>query len=429
MKDSGADWVGSIPDGWDMRRGKYLFEESSKKGGSDLTLLSPTQAFGVVPQDQLEGVVRVKVDTDFTTFKTVRPDDFIISLRSFQGGFEWSHISGVCSPAYTVFHALSDEVWPAYYARLFKCNAFIEKMDNITRGIREGKNIGYVDFSNTFLPLPSMAEQRRIADYLDERCAAIDEVRRTIEDEIEALRRLRKATIHRAVTRGLDEGAPMRNSGVEWIGEIPDAWIVSRLGYECYIRARLGWRGLKADEYVDEGFAFISAFNVQNGKLVWEPLHFITEERYDESPEIKIAVGDVLLVKDGAGVGKSARVDALPMGGTAPNSSIGVLTPFERLEYRYLHYYLQSKAFDTFVSLLYNGMGVPHLTQEITRSIKLPLPPLSEQQRIADYLDERCAAIDSVIDTRTRQLERLDDYRRALIFAYVTGKKEVPSHE
>lgn len=219
----------------------------------------------------------------------------------------------------------------------------------------------------------------------------------------------------------------MQETNIEWIGAIPQSWMISRLGYECYIRARLGWRGLKADEYVDEGYAFISAFNIQENKLVWNPLNYINKERFDESPEIKIQVGDVLLVKDGAGVGKSARVDELPLGGTAPNSSIGVLTPYERLDYRYLQYYLQSSAFGTFVSLLYNGMGVPHLTQEITRSIKLPLPSMGEQRRIADYLDKRCAAIDSVIDARTRQLDRLEDYRKALIYAYVTGKKEVPA--
>lgn len=100
----------------------------------------------------------------------------------------------------------------------------------------------------------------------------------------------------------------MKDSGILGVGKVPISWEQTRLGYECYIRARLGWRGLKADEYVDEGYAFISAFNIQDGKLVWEPLNYITQERYDESPEIKLNIGDVLLVKDGAGVGKSARV-------------------------------------------------------------------------------------------------------------------------
>ncbi|MCH3943916.1 MAG: restriction endonuclease subunit S [Atopobiaceae bacterium] len=200
MRDSGIEWIGAIPRQWLLRRGKYLFTESHKKGGSDLTLLSPTQAYGVVPQSELESVVRVKEDTDFNLFKTVGPDDFIISLRSFQGGFEWSHISGVCSPAYTVFHASSDDVYSPYFARLFKCWAFIEKMNNITRGIREGKNISYGDFANILLPLPPLPEQKRIADYLDERCASIDSVIDTRTRQLERLNDYRKALIFAYVT-------------------------------------------------------------------------------------------------------------------------------------------------------------------------------------------------------------------------------------
>lgn len=413
MKDSGADWVGGIPEGWDMRRGKYLFEESSKKGGSDLTLLSPTQAFGVVPQDQLEGVVRVKVDTDFTTFKTVVPDDFIISLRSFQGGFEWSHISGVCSPAYTVFHASSTEVWPAYYARMFKCSAFIEKMDNITRGIREGKNIGYVDFSNTFLPFLPLDEQQRIADYLDERCAAIDEVRRTIEDEVEALRRLRKATIHRAVTKGLDEGVPMRDSGVEWIGEMPNGWALGRIG---------GLYKHRNTKVSDADYPPLSV--TMKGVL---PQLETAAKTNDHDNRKLVRIGDFAI---------NSRSDRRGSCGiSAYDGSVSlintVLEPRDEMSPGFYNMLFHSAEFAAEFYRWGHGIVDDLWTTrwQDMKAMKVPVPPLAEQQRIADYLDERCAAIDSVIDTRTRQLERLDDYRRALIFAYVTGKKEVPFHE
>lgn len=212
----------------------------------------------------------------------------------------------------------------------------------------------------------------------------------------------------------------MKDSGILGVGKVPISWEQTRLGYECYIRARLGWRGLKADEYVDEGYAFISAFNIQDGKLVWEPLNYITQERYDESPEIKLNIGDVLLVKDGAGVGKSARVDSLPCGGTAPNSSIGVITPYNSMSYRYVCYYIQSPVFSNFVGLLYNGMGVPHLTQEILKTIRILMPPLDEQQSICDYLDEKCAEIDSLISDIQSQIEALEEYKRSVITEAVT---------
>lgn len=212
----------------------------------------------------------------------------------------------------------------------------------------------------------------------------------------------------------------MKDSGILGVGKVPISWEQTRLGYECYIRARLGWRGLKADEYVDEGYAFISAFNIQDGKLVWEPLNYITQERYDESPEIKLIIGDVLLVKDGAGVGKSARVDSLPCGGTAPNSSIGVITPYNSMSYRYVCYYIQSPVFLNFVGLLYNGMGVPHLTQEILKTIRILMPPLDEQQSICDYLDEKCAEFDTIKSDIQSQIEVLEEYKRSVITEAVT---------
>ena len=219
----------------------------------------------------------------------------------------------------------------------------------------------------------------------------------------------------------------MKNSSISGVGIIPEEWKESRLNYECYIRARLGWRGLKAEEYVDEGYAFISAFNIQNGKLVWSPLNHITKERYDESPEIKIKVGDVLIVKDGAGVGKCARVDELPMGGTAPNSSIGVITPTGSLSYRFLCYYFQSPVFSNFVNLLYNGMGVPHLTQEVLKNIKISFPSVDEQNAISDYLDYRCEEIDALLEDIQSEINTLTAYKQAIITEAVTKglEKEV----
>ena len=149
-------------------------------------------------------------------------------------------------------------------------------------------------------------------------------------------------------------------------------------------------------------------------------LNYITQERYDESPEIKLNIGDVLLVKDGAGVGKSARVDSLPCGGTAPNSSIGVITPYNSMSYRYVCYYIQSPVFSNFVGLLYNGMGVPHLTQEILKTIRILMPPLDEQQSICDYLDEKCAEFDTIKSDIQSQIEALEEYKKSLVFRVVS---------
>lgn len=285
------------------------------------------------------------------------------------------------------------------------------------------KKIGNFQLQIPFYP----EDQNAVVKFLDAKCAEIDALTADIQSQIDTLEQYKRSVITEAVTKGLNRDVEMKDSGIDGAGVTPSHWKSTRLCYECYIRARLGWRGLKADEYVDEGYAFISAFNIQNGKLVWTPLNYITKERFDESPEIKLHSGDVLIVKDGAGVGKCARVDDLPMGGTAPNSSIAVITPSKNLDYRYVCYYLQSAVFNNFVLLLYNGMGVPHLTQEVMSKIKILVPPLKEQMVISDYLDAKCTEIDDIVETKKSQLATLDEYKESLIYEYVTGKKEVPS--
>lgn len=212
----------------------------------------------------------------------------------------------------------------------------------------------------------------------------------------------------------------MKDSGIEWIGEIPSDWDVTRIGYESWIRARLGWKGLKAEEYVDEGFAFLSAFNIVDDKLQWENLNFINQQRYDESPEIKLKKGDILLVKDGAGIGKCARIDSLPIGAATTNGSLAVISTHAKLSYRYLYFYLLSPIFQNYIYRLMNGMGVPHLSQEELRRIQIPFPPIDEQQKIADFLDEKCGEIDSIRSDIQKQIDILNDYKKSVITEAVT---------
>ena len=212
----------------------------------------------------------------------------------------------------------------------------------------------------------------------------------------------------------------MKDSGIEWIGEIPSDWDVTRIGYESWIRARLGWKGLKAEEYVDDGFAFLSAFNIVDDKLQWENLNFINQQRYDESPEIKLKKGDILLVKDGAGIGKCARIDSLPIGAATTNGSLAVISTHAKLSYRYLYFYLLSPIFQNYIYRLMNGMGVPHLSQEELRKIQIPFPPIDEQKKIADFLDEKCGEIDSIRSDVQREIEILNDYKKSVITEAVT---------
>lgn len=423
MKDSGHAWIGDVPSDWEIGRiDSFYTLRNTKVSDKDYPPLSVTMG-GIVPQ--LDTAAKTNAHDDR---KLVKKGDFAINSRSDRrGSCGISAYDGSVSLINTIL-APKGEMDPEYYNWLFHTVQFADEFYKWGHGIVDDLwTTNYQDMKKINIPVPSVPEQHMIALYLNKQCSEIDVLSADIQKEIETLEEYKKSVITEAVTKGLDKNVEMKDSGIAGCGSIPASWNVSRLNYECYIRARLGWKGLKADEYVDEGYAFISAFNIQNSQLVWTPLNYITKQRYDESPEIKIKTGDVLIVKDGAGVGKCARVDELPMGGTAPNSSIAVITPTNRNDYRFICYYLQSVVFLNFVQSLYNGMGVPHLTQEVMSKIKIPLPSLKEQRIICNYLDNVCKRIDTCIEAKIQQLTILADYKKSIIYEYVTGKKEVPA--
>ena len=205
MKDSGEEWVGAIPDSWEMRKGKYLFAQRNLRGNSvELQLLSPTQRYGVIPQslyEELSGMSAVKLNekADLMLLKTIHKGDYCISLRSFQGGFEYSEYEGVVSPAYQVFYPIV-KISDGYYKYLFKENGFIEKMNSYTMTLRDGKNIAFADFGNTYIPYPPIPEQKAIADYLDAKCAEIDEIITQKREQISTIEEYKKSLIFEYVT-------------------------------------------------------------------------------------------------------------------------------------------------------------------------------------------------------------------------------------
>ncbi len=151
----------------------------------------------------------------------------------------------------------------------------------------------------------------------------------------------------------------------------------------------------------------------------------LNQERYNESPEIKLSVGDILLVKDGAGIGKCARIDDMPYGESAPNGSLAVITPRDFLEYRYLYYFLLSNEFKENMNRILTGMGVPHLTQHFLKDVEVPIPNYSEQVRIADILDKQLEKLDALFKNINAQIEALQEFKTRLISDVVTGKIDV----
>lgn len=420
MKDSGINWIGEIPENWTLLPLGNCFKERNEKV-SDYVW----EPLSVTKQGILKQLETAAKSDAHDSRKKVCKNDFVINSRSDRK--QSCGISPYNGSVSLINIVLENRVLDTGYVKyLLKNYGFAEEFYRWGTGIvADLWSTKYERMKKIMLPIPSEIEQQKIANYLDEKIKEIDCSVEKTKETIEDYKKYKQAIITEAVTKGLNPNVVMKDSGIEWVGEIPEKWEKIKLKNKIYVRARLGWKGLKAEEYVDEGYPFLSAFNIINNKLNFNETNFINEFRYEESPEIKLTVGDILLVKDGAGIGKCAIVEDLPRPSTV-NGSIAVLTCDSTLNSKYLYYYFLSKLFQKYIDRLKDGMGVPHLFQRDIKMILIPLPSKNEQDEIANYLDEKCREIDNLITKKEILVEELEAYKKSLIYEYVTGKKKVP---
>ena len=417
MRDSGIEWIGQIPKGWELRRAKTLFTQRNSKGNGIEVLLSPTQKYGVVPQSQLEGVVQVKEDTDLQMFKTVHKGDFVISLRSFQGGFEYSLYEGVCSPAYQVFYPTSP-ICDTYYRYLFKSQSFISKMNNLTVGIREGKNIQYVDFANSQIPVPPLAEQERIAVFLNAECAEIDAVLEKTRASIEEYKKLKQAIITQAVTKGIRGDRPMKDSGIEWIGDIPAEWNKDKV-IRVFSVIGSGTTPKSSDENLFDGNTpWIQSGDI-NGENLFVTKNCVSNSAIESYSALRVYQAPYLVV---AMYGASVGNLSLSMIDACVNQACCVLKkPTINLKFAFYIF----KAVKDYLARKAVGGGQPNISQETIKQLWLTIPSADEQIEISNYLDEKCRSVDALIAKKQQYLIEIENYKKSLIYEYVTGKKEV----
>lgn len=272
---------------------------------------------------------------------------------------------------------------------------------------------------------PPVHDRQLIAQFIDKETIRIDALIKEKQRFIDLLKEKRQALISHFVTKGLDANVPMKDSGVEWLGKIPEHWSVSRLSYLATVNGRVGWKALKADEYVDEGFAFLSTPDIKGKQIDFENTNRITEERYLESPEIMLEVGDVLLAKDGSTLGITAYVEELPRAATV-NSSIAVLKTFNNQLYsEYLYWFLLGQYMQNIIQRKKEGMGVPHLFQRDINKFTILLPDFGEQKKICEKLRSSVGRLDFLLDEVRGTIDLLREHRTALISAAVTGKIDV----
>lgn len=423
MKDSRIEWIGIIPASWELYRGKYMFAQRNLRGNTiKLQLLSPTQKYGVIPQSVYEersgmNAVKLNENANLSTLKTIHKGDFCISLRSFQGGFEYSEYEGVVSPAYQVFYPVA-KVARGYYKYLFKECGFIEKINSYTMTLRDGKNIAFADFGNTYIPCPHVDEQQRIANFLDTKCAEIDALTEDIQAQIDTLEQYKRSVITETVTKGLNPDAEMKDSGIEWVGQIPMSWKVLK-GKHLFAQ-----RSLRGNSIELQLLSPTQRFGVIPQAL-YEELTGMSAVKLNEKADLSLL--KTIHKRDFCISLRSFQ------GGFEYSEYEGVVSP------AYQVFYPTVEIADGYYKYLFKEQGFIEKMNSYTMTLRdgkniafsdfgstyVPYPPLREQAEIAAYLNKKCDQIDVLIAEKQQQLATLNDYKKSLIFEYVTGKKEV----
>lgn len=429
-KDSGVEWIGEIPEGWNVSKVKH----ETSFIGSGTTPRSGCLSFyenGTIPWIQSGDLYETSEVTDTkqkitaealrssSALKVYDKDFIAMAMYGSIGNIAISRIAACVNQACCCLrpNSRNNLNYMYYFLKTSTDNFKSKAMGAVLQNISQEK-IKKQDFL-----VPPLHEQQRIADFLDTKCGILDRTIDAVSRQIEDLEKYKKALITKTVTKGIcKKGEPeraMKDSGVEWIGEVPEEWSVKPF------KALAGMKGSSeytARDIVDEGEGAIllSPSNINDNKLNLSKRTYISQKKYDKSTT-KIQRGDLLFTKT-ASVGKCVIYDSDEP--AMPNPQLVVLKNIKCLP-KFLYYSMVSDVMQAPAKMYVYGSVIPTISQLNLGRIKIPVPSPEEQQQIADYLDENCKNIDNRVQKRRQQLEWLKEYKKSLIFNYVTGKKRV----
>ena len=277
---------------------------------------------------------------------------------------------------------------------------------------------------NWNLPTPPQQEQTVIANFLDLETGKIGNLVEFAQKSLEILKETRKSLILETVTKGLNKNVEKKDSGVEWIGQIPTDWKYSKIRYTTKLNGRIGWQGLTSDEYTDEGPYLITGTDFIEGKVNFETAVHVPYKRWQEAKEIQVENGDLLITKDGT-VGKVAMIEGLDSEASL-NSGVLRIRTDNKVKTRYLYWILNSEVFWHWFNYTNGGNStILHLYQNVFEKFSFPLPNLTTQIEICEFLDNEISTLDAAINKVKKIIELAESTKKSLIYEYVTGKKRV----
>lgn len=437
MKDSGVAWINTIPKEWKLKKIKYALKNRNENNNPirSKNILSLTAKQGVIPLEEKEGGGN-KPKEDYSAYKLAYPNDIVMnSMNVLSGSVGLSKYFGCVSPVYYMLRPIDEKDDVRYYNYIFQTTVFQRSLLGLGNGIlmKESDNgklntirmrIPLDKLGNLLIPVPDSSIQRKIADYLDSIIPNIDMLLADIEKQIETLEEYKKSIITEAVTKGLDPDVEMKNSGISYIGNIPKHWKVTNLKYLGKCQNGIS----KGGEYFGNGFPFVSYGDVYKNYSIPQNVDGLIMSTKTEQNIYSVKYGDVFFTRT------SETIEEIGFASTCLKSIdnsvfAGFLIRFRPtsndLIPEFSKFYFRSNIHRKFFVKEMNLVTRASLSQNLLGRLPVLLPPLCEQQMIAKNLEKKCAEIDGAIEEKKEQLETLEQYKKSLIYEYVTGKKEV----
>ena len=421
MKDSGVAWIGAIPQDWKTDRLQWHLKEINVSNNPIQTknILSLTIEAGVIPYAE-KGNQGNKAKEDYSQYKIAFPDTLVInSMNVIIGAVGISKYFGCVSPVYYVFEPIEGtDLRYIYY--LFTNTGFQKEMRKYAKGILEIRlRISSNDMLKRIVPSPPFKEQQRIADYLDKMCAEIDAVLEKTRASIEEYKKLKQAVITQAVTKGIRGDRPMKDSGIEWIGEIPAEWRASKIKCCTEFAPSCDTGHLSEDSLV----TFTPMECIKNGYFENREAPFSAlSSSYTQYQEGDIVFAKVTPCFEN---GNIAIMQGLSAGFGFGSSELFVIRP-QNINTEFIFYYLQNDIFKQYACATMTGTGgLKRVSPTFVRNYSIFIPSNEEQLEIVQYLNEKCSGIDVLIAKKQQYLTEIENYKKSLIYEYVTGKKEV----
>jgi len=435
-KESGVDWLGSVPSHWKTVPVRAIFRFRNEKNDPIKTedVLSLSIANGVTRYSD-EGRGGNKRKDDLTAYKIARPNDIVMnSMNVIVGAVGVSKYFGAISPVYYALYTHTDDASVSFYERIFQDTGFQRGLLKLGKGILikisdSGKmntirmKISQDDLKTLLFPLPPIEEQLAISNFLDQKTAQIDEAIAIKEKQIALLKERKQIIIQKAVTQGLNPNVPMKDSGVEWIGQIPKHWDVVKLKL---LANKIVDGAHFTPTYVDKGVPFLRVTDLskmKDGLINWDNVRFIPEKEHKELiKRAKGEIGDVLISKNGT-IGLTKVIDWDKQ--FSFFVSLCLIKLKAAISPHYFTSFFNSPIVDMQIAYGSSRTSVTNLHLEKIKELLVVLPPLNEQLAIDDYISSISIGLDQAIDTQINQIENLKEYKVTLINSAVTGKIKV----